>query len=101
MTMAAYDDVQSRTEPAVDYDKNTPELTPNQLLIRIKEWWSIDYPQAKKWAQQARIDFDFRAGEQWSAEDKKWLEDAQKRACLVFNTIDPVIDVVVGSEITN
>lgn len=97
----AYDDVQSRTETEDDYDKSTPELTPNQLLIRIKEWWSIDYPPAKRWHKECKVDFDFRAGEQWPEEDKKYMEDAQKRACLVFNTIDPVIDVVTGSEITN
>src|SRR5215831_1345324 len=100
MTMA-YDDNRSYTEPESERDKTTPELTPEQLLIRIKEWWRIDYPPAKKWHKEARLDFDFRAGEQWPEEDKKYMEDAQKRACLVFNQIDPVIDVVAGSEITN
>jgi hypothetical protein len=45
MTLATYDD---RTEPEVDYDKTTPELTPDQLLIRIEAWWNIGYPPAKK-----------------------------------------------------
>jgi len=97
----AYDDNRSYTEPETDRDKTTPELTPDQLLIRIKDWWKIDYSPAKKWHREARLDFDFRAGEQWPAEDKKYMEDAQKRACLVFNVVDPVIDVVTGSEITN
>jgi hypothetical protein len=100
MTMA-YDDNRAYTEPATDYEKATPELTPDQLLIRFKDWWRSDYPGAKKWHKEARLDFDFRAGEQWPAEDKKYLEDAQKRACLVFNIVDPVIDIVTGSEITN
>ena len=100
MTMA-YDDPTSNLQPETDYEKTTPELTPRQLLVRIKEWWRIDYPNCKKWHKEARLDFDFRAGEQWPQEDKKYMEDAQKRACLVFNTIDPVIDVVTGSEITN
>ena len=100
MTMA-YDDNRSYTEPDTEYDKSTPELTPEQLLIRIKEWWRIDYPPAKKWHKEARLAFDFRAGEQWPEEDRKYMEDAQKRACLVFNIVDPVIDIVTGSEITN
>src|SRR5215475_4069806 len=100
MTMA-YDDPQSNTETDTDYEKTTPELTPDQLLVRIKDWWRIDYPSCKRWHSEARTDFDFRAGEQWPEEDKRYMEDAQKRACLVFNTIDPVIDVVTGSEITN
>src|SRR5262245_59744457 len=101
MTMA-YDDPQAtNTESDIDYEKTTPELTPDELLIRVKEWWAIDYPSCKKWHKEARLDFDFRAGEQWPEEDKRYMEDAQKRACLVFNTIDPVIDIVTGSEITN
>ena len=100
MTMA-YEDNRSYTESDTDYEKTTPELTTEQLLVRIKEWWRIDYPPAKKWHTEARVDFDFRAGEQWPAEDKKYMEDAQKRACLCFNVCDPVIDVVSGSEITN
>src|SRR6516162_11343671 len=100
MTMA-YNDPARSTQSDTDYEKSTPELTPDQLLIRIKEWWAIDYPPAKKWHREARLDFDFKAGEQWPAEDKKYMEDAQKRACLVFNVVDPVIDIVTGSEITN
>jgi hypothetical protein len=96
-----YTDPTSNTQTDTDYEKSTPELTPSQLLIRIKEWWAIDYPPAKKWHKEARLDFDFRAGEQWPAEDRKYLEDAQKRACLTFNVVDPVIDIVTGSEITN
>ena len=101
MSDIPYVDPASNTEPDVDYDKTTPELTPSELLVRLKEWWAIDYPPAKKWHKEARVDFDFRAGEQWPAEDKKYLEDAQKRACLCFNIIYPVVDVVTGSEITN
>lgn len=97
----AYDDPTSNTESETNYEKSTPQLTPDELLIRVKEWWRIDYPNCKKWHKEARSDFDFRAGEQWPEEDKKYMEDAQKRACLCFNQIDPVIDVVAGSEITN
>lgn len=53
----AYDDNRSYTEPATDYEKTTPELTPDHLLIRIKEWWRIDYPGAKKWHKEARLAF--------------------------------------------
>jgi len=97
----AFDDPTTNTQSDDDYEKTTPELTADELLIRIREWWRIDYPPAKKWHTEARIDFDFRAGEQWPADEKKYLEDAQKRACLVFNVVDPVIDIVTGSEITN
>jgi len=97
----AYDDPGSNTESETNYAKTTPELTPSDLLVRVKEWWRIDYPNCRKWHKEAKLDFNFRAGEQWPEEDKRYMEDAQQRACLVFNQIDPVIDVVTGSEITN
>src|SRR5260221_520603 len=99
--MALNDPTGNTTESDDQYDKLTSELTPDELLIRIKEWWRDDYPKCKLWHTEARTDFDFRAGNQWPEEDKKYMEEAQKRACLEFNQIDPVIDAVTGSEITN
>jgi Phage P22-like portal protein len=89
----------AQTDP--DYEKATPELDLDQLLIRIKEWWREDQPHCKQWHTEAKLDFAFRAGDQWKAEDLEYMEETTKRACLTFNRIDPVIDSVVGAEITN
>jgi hypothetical protein len=90
-------DVQSDT----DYEKPTSELDMDALLIRIKEWWNEDCDHCSKWHKEAKLDFDLRAGDQWPEEDKSLMTEVQKRACLVFNQVDPVIDTVAGAEITN
>jgi len=89
------------TQTEQDYDKTTPELSPDALFIRIKEWWREDYPDCKIWHNEAKTDFKFRAGDQWPDDDKDYMEEAQKRACLAFNQVDPIIDAVAGAEITN
>ena len=89
------------TESESDYDKTTPELNADELLIRIRSWWREDYPACKEWHSEAKEDFRFRSGDQWPDEDKSLMQETQKRACLTFNQIDPVIDAVAGSEITN
>src|SRR6266540_4205582 len=90
-------DVQSEE----DYVKHTSELDPDALLIRVKEWWNEDCDHCLKWHKEAKQDFDLRAGDQWPEEDKSLMTEVQKRACLVFNQVDPVIDTVAGAEITN
>jgi len=76
------------------------ELDHDDLLLRVKDWFLDDGPHCRKWHTVAKEDFAYRAGDQWPEEDKRILED-QRRAPLVFNRIDPVIDAVRGSEITN
>src|SRR6266478_1891273 len=84
-----------------DFLKGADELDSDALLLRFRDWWKQDFPRCKEWHAQAIEDFKFRAGDQWDDEDREIMEDAQKRACLEFNQIDPVIDAVTGSEITN
>lgn len=89
-------------QPAeADADKTVPELDNDELLLRIKKWFGEDAPHCRKWHKEAKDDFDFRAGEQWPDADKTFLTEDQQRVCLSFNRIDPIIDAVIGSEITN
>src|SRR5262245_38054462 len=99
MTMA-FDDVTGNSESLEDSEKSTLQLDIDELLLRFKDWWREDQPHCKLWHSEAKEDFGFRAGDQWPEEDKKYMEEAQS-ACLTFNQIDPVIDAVIGSEITN
>lgn len=52
------------------------------------------------WRQEAKEDYDFYAGEQWSDADKAQLKE-QLRPVVSFNRIHPVVETVTGLEISN
>lgn len=49
----------------------------------------------KEWNEVAREDIDFCLGKQWTEEDKATLNE-QRRPCLTFNKIKPIIQLVAG-----
>ena len=52
------------------------------------------------WREEAREDFAFAAGHQWSEEDTAYLDEAlQPRT--TFNTIGPILDAIAGHEVAN
>ena len=53
-----------------------------------------------RWRKQAREDMAFAAGHQWEDSDVALLEE-QNRPIITFNRTDPIIDAVVGAELTN
>lgn len=61
---------------------------------------SADESGQSQWREEARVWYDFAAGEQWSEQDRAALE-AQLRAPVCFNRIGPMIDSVAGSEVNN
>lgn len=67
---------------------------------RLKSWYREDIAKAARWRRQAREDFQFRDGDQWSPEDKRLL-DEQGRPAIVFNRIGVLVDAVVGAELGN
>jgi hypothetical protein len=67
---------------------------------RLKAWYREDVAKAGRWRRQAREDFQFRDGDQWSPEDKRLLEE-QGRPAIVFNRIGVLVDAVVGAEVGN
>src|SRR5919201_5547894 len=69
-------------------------------LVRLKGWYREDVAKAARWRKQAREDFQFRDGDQWSPEDKRLLEE-QGRPAIVFNRIGVLVDAVVGAEVGN
>jgi len=91
----------SQGETEDDYGRPTAELDSDALLLRFKDWWRQDLPRAKSWHTTAAEEFEFRSGDQWPDDEKETMQTAQQRACLEFNQVDPVIDAVAGSEITN
>jgi len=54
----------------------------------------------RQWRADAREDFAFAAGHQWSDEDAVQMDDAL-RPRTTFNTIAPVVDAIAGHEVSN
>lgn len=52
------------------------------------------------WRKEARGAYEFREGNQWSADDRAMLEE-QNRPCVTFNRVAPVLDSIVGHEVNN
>ena len=55
---------------------------------------------ARDWREEARRLYGFRAGEQWTDDDKTIMHDA-KRPTVVFNMADKYVDALTGLEINN
>lgn len=73
-------------------------LAHEALLATLKTWFRDDAAHSARWRKTAREDFDFVAGEQWTAEERAVLE-GQLRPVIVFNRTLSVIKAVAGSEI--
>jgi len=75
-------------------------LSDEDLLDLIKECHKRAENHSSEWREQAKGDFGFVAGQQWSDEDIAALKE-QMRPAIVFNRVGPVIDAVSGAEVTN
>ncbi len=73
---------------------------PVSLLETAKAWYREASAQSFDWRRDAEEDYDFVAGNQWSAADRALLSD-QLRPVITFNRIGPVVDAVAGSEAQN
>lgn len=69
-------------------------------LRQYKAWFKVDREHSAKWRKQAKEDFDFLAGEQWTEADKTALKE-QMRPIITFNRTNPIINAISGMEITN
>lgn len=70
------------------------------LTLKLKGWYKEDIKKVAEWRKQAREDFEFYSGDQWSQEDLNVLRE-QKRPAMTFNRVAPLVNAVVGSEINN
>lgn len=69
-------------------------------LTTAQNWLKAEVGHRNKWRDEAKLDDDFVAGEQWSAEDRQTMENNQ-RPTSVFNRIAPIVDAIVGHETAN
>jgi hypothetical protein len=81
-------------EPKADKDDE------EELLKRLKRWERLARNHWSSWRDEARLSYDFVAGNQWSSDDKAALLD-QMRQPVTFNRVGPMVDAVLGAEILN
>lgn len=72
----------------------------DELNEEIDANWKVAFDNAAEWIESAKEDIKFKAGEQWSEEDKQTLA-SQGRPCLTFNKIKPIINLITGHFIQN
>lgn len=89
---------------STDYDTEANasdgEAMDDALFAKLKGWIRQDMKHVSVWRKEAREDYEFYSGHQWSEEDRAKLA-ALKRPCVTFNTIGPIVNAVVGSERNN
>lgn len=85
---------------AEEFDEEEKASDPAEIPHRYKKWWKLDYNASLKWREEAREDYDFVSGRQWSSSDEAQLRD-QMRPVITFNRTEVIIDAVSGNEIQN
>lgn len=91
------------TEYSAEAHASESEAAPNELSgldLKLKTWFREDYRHSAAWRKEAKEDYQFYSGDQWSDEDRNKLQ-AQMRPALTFNRVGPLVNAVVGSEINN
>jgi hypothetical protein len=76
------------------------ETTESSQFEKFCNWYKDAEQHSHDWRKQAREDYAFVAGDQWSQEDAAFLK-LMNRPIITFNRIDPVIDSVAGLEVNN
>lgn len=89
-------------KPSVDETegRDPSRLDNDALCQKLKNWYKQDIQHTLEWRKEAREDYDFYSGNQWSEEDVNALRE-QKRPVMTFNRVAPLVNAVVGSEINN
>lgn len=70
----------------------------DDLLARFDRWDKSLTAHWEQWRIEAKEDYDFVAGHQWSQEEISEMAEVNKIA-IVFNRIAPTVDAVCGAEI--
>jgi len=73
-------------------------LSPGKQFDVLKQLHLSDADHTKEWRAMAEEWFAFRAGEQWTAEDRALL-NSQQRPHIVFNRVLTILKAVAGMEI--
>ena len=88
---------QRRDTPALESKQPSQMAADDQFRV-LQGWWRADRTHSANWRQWCTNWMKFRAGDQWSVEDKQLL-NSQDRPHIVFNRALTVLKAVAGMEI--
>lgn len=91
------EDAAEKTEEEADLEKEA-EIT--ELNNEIDTNFTLAWDAERPWMDAAKEDIEFKAGNQWSEEDRQALK-AQRRPCLTFNKIKATVKLLTGHQIQN
>lgn len=77
-----------------------PDRDDDDLVQWVWQLYKDAQDHSSEWRDEAKESYDYRAGRQWSDEDKSELDDKQRQA-VAFNRVGRTINAVVGTEINN
>ncbi len=83
-----------------DYASSTSSGDKAGLFRKLRKLYRVDREFSATWRKDAREDFDFVAGEQWSSEDKEHLKSLM-RPVITMNRTHAIINAVSGQEMSN
>ncbi len=88
------------TESDAEERKPCSELDDAAMFLRLKRWVVMDARAQKNWRMEARKDFAFEAGDQWSEQDRAYLRN-NLRPIITMNRTKATISAVTGMEVNN
>lgn len=73
---------------------------PNSLLTRCRKWFRAAVDKGQRWREEAKEDYEFTAGKQWTDEEiKAFHEDG--RPAITINKIKPLMNILSGYQRLN
>ncbi|MFZ9064651.1 MAG: hypothetical protein ACO22U_13525 [bacterium] len=79
---------------------NLYSLSDDDLVEKLNTWYKHSKDMSKDWRTEARNNYDFYSGKQWTQEEQSDMEEELRNA-VTFNRIGPLVDAVVGHQINN
>ena len=93
-------DEMTGNETDMAHDGGTINLDDVELFRRLKEFFKACEDHSRDWRNEAREDYAFVAGDQWSKKDRSYLEE-QGRVPITFNRTVSIVKAVCGLEINS
>ena len=81
-------------------EMNVDELAQNTDADKFRRWFRAAVDKMQDWRKEAREDYEFTAGKQWTDEEKQAFEESG-RPSITINRIKPHINVLSGYQRLN